>query len=250
VRFSGQRVVTVYGHQIEIDPQDSLRLLVWNDYEPAEASWYRAVIEPGDTVIEVGAHIGVFTTLFASLAGPSGRVIAFEPDPASAALLRRNVERNGYDVQVHQIATGSAPGRTRFYRNKQNTGDNRLFGDRAEDTGFEVEVARLDDVLTGVDRIDVLKLDVQGAEPLVLAGMSEILRDRPPRRILTEFWPYGITNLGGEARAYLGALLDAGYTLHELDRVTGAELPAEPDDLVRRLTPESQEWANIVAVRG
>src|SRR5690348_10000408 len=51
VRLSGQKVATVHGHEIEIDPTDSLRLLVWGDYEPAETAWYRRTIKPGDTVV-------------------------------------------------------------------------------------------------------------------------------------------------------------------------------------------------------
>lgn len=250
LRLAGRQVVVVYGNSLELDEFDSCRLLVREDYEPAEARWYREVVRAGNVVVDVGAHIGVFATLFASLVGRAGTVVAVEPDPTTAALLRRNLLRNNYrDVQVHQCAASNETGTVHFYRSKSNTGDNRLLTHSEGDAmRLEVSAVRLDDLLRDLPRVDLLKLDVQGAEPQVLEGMSEILTARPPRRILSEFWPQALREDGRDPRAHLDLLVERGYRLAELDRTEERPIPVDLDELCARLEARGSDWANVIAV--
>ena len=248
LRAAGPRTVTVDGNVIELDPGDSMRLLVHHVYEPEESAWYHQVVQPGDTVVEAGAHIGVFTNLFAALVGTGGHVVAFEPDPETATLLRANLRRNGHEdrVTVHEAAAGSQAGSAAFFRSAENTGDNRLFGDAGERTGFAVRVVRLDDLIGDLD-VDLLKMDVQGSEPAVLAGMTRLLGTRPPRRILLEFWPYGMSGMGLDPVAMLDQLTAAGYELAELDRDAAKPVPFDRDALLSRLAPDGSGWTNLIA---
>ena len=250
VRRTGPHVVEVNGQQIELDAFDACRLLIHRGYEPHETTWYEQFVRPGDFVVEVGAHIGIFATQLASLVGPSGRVISYEPDPVTAELLRRNIARNSHaNVEVVQSAVGAAPARARFYRSKENSGDNRLFSHGSGDQDcFEVEVQSLDERADSWPRIDLLKIDVQGAEPLVFAGLAATMVHRPPRRVLFEFWPFGIVGLDGDPEALLRQLVEWGYGLEEMSRDTGALSPLDPHELCTRLTLTSEEWVNVVAV--
>lgn len=163
----------------------------------AERGIMGRLIKPGMTVVDVGANVGLYTLNMASLVGPGGRVIAFEPDPDLAALLRDNCAANGAsNVETHAVALGSAPDRLILHRLTLNSGENHLGsqGRTAFRTPVEVEVAAFDKLLPGI-RPDFVKVDVQGWELNVLRGMEGTLRESNAR-VYLEFWPDGLKRAG------------------------------------------------------
>lgn len=88
--------VTVRGHLLNLDAEDSLLLSVRGDFEDFEIELFERCIRSGDTVIDVGAHIGLYSLVAARAAGPGGHVYAFEPLESNRLLLSRNIEANGY----------------------------------------------------------------------------------------------------------------------------------------------------------
>ena len=130
------------------------------------------VFRPGDTVIDVGANIGVLSLLASRLVGPSGRVLAIEAHPSTYLALLNNLKRNpATNVSPVNIAVGPELGTVRF--------SDRLDDDwnKVEcDSGtLEVEVKPMDDVCAGYGHIDVLKIDVEGFELPVLKGATDVL---------------------------------------------------------------------------
>lgn len=246
--------VLIDGHDLLLDRVDSLGLASGH-YEPQETRWYVEHVGRGDTVVEAGANVGYFTLLLARLVGPEGRVVSYEPDPELAAILRRNVEVNGYAdvVEVREAAVAAESGTATFYRAMKSSGDHRLHthGEGRDRETFPVRVVRLDDDLARLDPpldrpVDLVKMDIQGAEPLALAGMAGLLREHPPRRMLVEFWPQGLVQMGNDPAAMVDTLRAAGYRVIRLD--TGSEL-----DLARalvELTPANGAWVNLVCARG
>ena len=119
-------------------------------FEPFQTELVVNEVRPGDVAIDLGAHIGYYTLLLARLVGPTGRVLAFEPDPDNFALLSRNVEMNGYaNVELFNAAASDRPGRSPLFRSPDNAGDHRLHespGQRRP--GVEVEVVAVDEILT------------------------------------------------------------------------------------------------------
>ncbi|WP_205474147.1 FkbM family methyltransferase [Nocardioides sp. SYSU D00038] len=245
-RLTRSNRVRIDGFDLETDLHDSLQL-ARGAYEVAETAWYKAHVGPGDTVVELGANIGYFTCVFARSVGPTGRVVAYEPDPRLREIATRNLESHGFGgwSEVRPSAVSDGPGRATFYRAGRNYGNNSLFRDRADAIGgstFEVDLVTLDDDLADLpDRIDFVKMDIQGAESHALSGMDKILADRPPRLMLLEFWPHGLDALGRPPRQMLDQLADAGYTVREMGRPD----PVDPDALLARLTPESRMWTNL-----
>src|SRR4029079_6403356 len=78
------------------DSQDAGRMIYFNRLpDPAEMTFIKRYLRPGDAFIDAGANVGIYTLFAAQLVGPSGSVIAFEPDPGAADRLRENVDRNG-----------------------------------------------------------------------------------------------------------------------------------------------------------
>lgn len=138
----------------------------------------------GGTMIDVGANMGYFALLWAA-ARPDNRVIAYEASPSIAALMKANVERNslGAQIAVVEKAASDKAGAVRFY---SGPADQTGWGGIKPDGDIEVAAVRLDDEVT-VPFVDVLKIDVEGADALVLRGCERLLREGRIGRIFFEF---------------------------------------------------------------
>ena len=168
------------------------------DWELDETMLFRAHLRSGMTVVDVGAHVGYWTVLCARSVGPRGRVIAVEPHPGNAALLRSNVARNKLrNVAVIEAAAATEPGRIMLKPSREgNSGDNRLSRQRDVGDALEVDAVRLDDLLSDTE-VGAVKVDAQGSDHLAIAGMEQTLtRCRPV--VFVEFWPDGIRELGDD----------------------------------------------------
>jgi FkbM family methyltransferase len=212
----------------------------------AERRLFNDLIDPGMHIVDIGANIGLYTLLLAQLTGPDGRVYAFEPEPTLFRTLRRNCLSNGAtQVTTVNCALGCEPGRVTFYRSIFNSGDNRLGSFGWQGQGLEVAVARLDDVLPS-HCIDFIKIDVQGYEGQVLAGMDKVFAASPRLCIYLEFWPYGLRAAGTQPQEILDHLLERGFRLHHC----GDDGPVEITgfgSLEKRLPGKKQ--TNLLACR-
>jgi len=195
-----------------------------------EVPWLAEQIRPGMTVVDAGANIGYYTLVFADLVGPAGKVISFEPDPDLFEAASENVRRNGKSgmVELHNCALGAQPGELYLERGHVNSGDNRLRRSGPDMTrAVAVQVMRLDDVPAS-EKVDWIKVDVQGWECDVFEGMVQTLaRNRKTLQICFEFWPHGIRQAGRDPIEVLEILRRCGYSVHHPGNpspVTRAEL--------------------------
>ena len=183
------------------------------------------------TVVDVGANQGLYTLLFSQRVGPSGRVLAFEPDHMLYGALQENTTDNkAHNVQTFNCALGSETGAMTLHRSLLNSGDNRL-AQASSGTGLretvQIRVETLDGMLAG-QRIDLVKMDVQGWEMEVLRGMEQLLDD-PRNEDLTiyfEYWPRGLTEAGSNPMELLSFLREKGFRLFQ---TRGAALEAVTD---------------------
>jgi FkbM family methyltransferase len=182
-------------------------------YEPAVTKAFQRHVSPGSGVLDVGANIGWFSMLGASLAGPSGRVTAVEPNPSNARAVEAARLRNGFDnINVVQAAAGETMGLQVLYTSGSNGVALALSDDPLEVLdATSVAVIRLDDVVD--HRVDVLKIDVEGAEYSALMGAKDLIRrDRPT--IITEFTPSAMPGVSGvPGEVYLSLLVEFGYEM-------------------------------------
>jgi FkbM family methyltransferase len=172
-------------------------------------------IRPGATVVDVGANVGYNTVYASGRVGPTGRVVAIEPAADNIGVLRENIAANGLDnVVVRPVAAGRSHEVRELFLRGETSAVNSLFPESvyAAVTGVErVRVAPLDD-LVDVDP-DLVKIDVEGAELDVLAGMTRLLR-RPGIRLIVEWHP-GLQQAAGYAPDALPRLLlQHGLTVH------------------------------------
>src|SRR2546422_5286600 len=106
----------VIGHRMHLDRRDILNLSVDGIYEPLVTELIQNEVKTGDVVLDIGAHIGYYTLMFAELVGPHGKVFAFEPVPSNFALLQKNVQFNGYhSVALIQKAVSDKEGKAVIY---------------------------------------------------------------------------------------------------------------------------------------
>jgi len=228
-------------------------------WELAETRALQAVLRPGMTYLDVGANIGYFVALAASAVGPGGRVVAVEPDPYNFGLLSRTVRFNRWNhVTLLNMAAGPEKGTARLFKSEANLGDHRLYAD-GESNGraaVEVPVGPLDAEFAArqLPPPDVVKIDIQGFEELAFRGMGALLAGDRPMTVLSEFWPLGITNAGGDPAAYLERFRAAGFACFHPEE-DGRVEPVAWDavgNLIPPVDPTRPDWAmtNLVFRRG
>jgi FkbM family methyltransferase len=192
-------------------------------YEPQETALVRAILRPGATFVDVGANWGYFTLLGAAAVGSTGRVVSLEPDPRLFARLRENVALNGLDrVECLEVAAGEAPGELVLegYDEKQdNWGLSKLSSGGASGQGprFTVATRPLDALLEKTERVDLLKMDIEGAEDVALRGMRDGLARGTYRRVLLELHPTLLAGRGSSVEAATEPLVRARYTPLRID---------------------------------
>lgn len=191
-------------------------------YEPEETAFFTAIIRPGDRFVDVGANVGYFTCLAARQVGPTGRVYAFEPDRQNFRLLKKSVRANRFShVTHHHAAVGAETGRIQLFQSLVNGTDHRTYpcteGPESKEPAVNsgdirhatsVKCVRLDDLIS--TPIDVLKIDIQGAETAAFAGMEQLIRRSPGIVIMTEFYPDGLLASGSSPDEFLDLVREYG----------------------------------------
>ena len=191
-------------------------------YEKDWTAWMRANIGAGMHVVDVGANVGYYSVLLASLVGPTGRVIACEPDPGNAALLRRSVAENQFThVQVVEAAVTGGEGRATLYQDASWHGVHSLARGNTVNPGdgrVDVATVSLDALMRDVAAdVDFVKIDAQGAEADIVQGAARLL-GQAHARVLMEIWPFGIRGLGGSLSGVIAPLVAHGFTSWTMER--------------------------------
>lgn len=188
----------------------------------------RNLVNQGSTVIDVGANIGFFSIRFARWVGPTGRVIAIEPEARNMDSLRRRVGRAQLSsvVELVQAAAADRPGQLKLALNPSHPGDHHLASE-----GVPVQAVTLDSLIAQDSRtVALIKIDAQGAETMILAGAREVIhRDRPA--IYVEVDPQALARLGSSPHELIGTIVGLGYCGHRLTH-RGIGVHERPDTLV------------------
>ncbi len=189
------------GLKVYLDPTDNVMtptILVIGNWETAETAWFLRTVKPGDTIVDAGANFGYYTLIGSRLVGDKGKVYAFEPEPTNFELLQKNVRLNGLtNVVLEQKALSNRKGTLKLFIADQNKGDHRIYQPEGESRrSIDVEAVRLDEYFKDHKRgIDFLKSDTQGAEGVILEGMTGLLEGRADGP--TIFMEFGRTDSRG-----------------------------------------------------
>jgi FkbM family methyltransferase len=226
------RPLQLYVHG-EQDRFVSQRLREHGIWEPYETSLVLTLLRPGDVFIDVGANLGYYSVVAASVVGAQGAVFAFEPDPHNCRLLRANVELNGLEdrISVVEAALSDATGAGELFLSVDNLGDHQVYAGTESRSSVPIDLVQGGEYLAGrVQRMDLLKVDTQGAEFQVMTGLMPLLASlAQPPRIIIELTPHSLREAGASGRALVELLATLGQPLWFIDHVehrlvaTGAE---------------------------
>ena len=222
------RTTLVNGHQMVLAEKGQYPpfAMAMNKYEIGTTRLLQEIIEPGMVVIDAGAHVGYFTLLAARQVGPHGKVYAFEPNPANYRLLRQNIEFNGYDnIVATQKAVSKSGGVAQLVLSSRDNGTHSLYSQGLPNAEkISVDMISLDEFLAdeGWPKVDLVKMDVEGAELDVLEGMGRLLQMSPDLRLVMEFNPALLHNASVEPSKLLIEVDELDFKVLVIDDVEGA----------------------------
>ena len=214
----------VFGNKLFLSKKGlALSISHYGTYEELESKIMEEKIEMGNIVVDVGANIGLHTLNMARIVGNTGQVFAFEPDPSNFEILKKNVKINNYkNIILEQKAVGDKHGRTTLYQS-DHPGKHRIFPQTEQaKSQVQVELTNLDNYFDSdmIDKINFIKIDVEGLEFSVLKGMKNILKNSKKIKILFEFMPENTMEVGFTPIELLNYLTSNDFKLYCMDNKT------------------------------
>ncbi len=205
----------------------------WGTVERGLGQRFRESLKPGMTVVDVGANIGIYTLHAARAVGNTGRVFSFEPTPRTFGILEGNVDANGFNARVDLRCAAVLDERSTMplYVQDVRCGLNSLYGPEGG-RSVMVETVSLDEALSNVPAIHLIKIDAEGAEPRILRGMRRIIEANPGLRIFVEFAPSILLRAGTQPSDFLDDLLAWGFDIQVVEDLSGELLPFERASLL------------------
>lgn len=188
-------------------------LMGW--YEKDTTILFKKIVRPGMTVVDIGAHVGYYTSLFAELVGPQGQVYAFEADPDNFALLQKNTSRYKNVIQIPQ-AVSDHSGFIKFYKIKNSTGCHSIIQSENADELF-VPTVSIDDYIGQKNlKIDIIKIDIEGGEPLAFLGMEKLFSQTSHLSVIMEFLPKVLKSAGINPLEFLRKIKNYNFNILQI----------------------------------
>jgi FkbM family methyltransferase len=212
-----------FSQRLMLDYFRSGRLL-----EPETSALVDMLLQPGDTFIDIGGHVGFFSMLAAGLVGPTGRVYVFEPERANYAHLLTHIALNKFHhVFPFQWAVGHRTAVVDFFTNFDNDGGHALWEpgrhpfnqkSRQQVSKESVFLVNLDDIFGSAQPgfAKLIKIDTEGNEANVLRGARNFLSRAQVPAVITEINQFGLAQLGSSEQELRTLMTDLGYTTYAL----------------------------------
>lgn len=215
-------VVRINGHKLLVfSPRNNLigRALYQNGvWEPPVTEAIEKLTRPGMIAIDVGADIGYYTLQMSRLVGPQGRVVAFEPIPDARRRLEHNIALNGCkNIEVSEYALGNQEG-TVYLEDPFKKSRLNLTKSSGEEGDIKVSIKRMDDLAEQMNlpSVDIVKMDIEGAEHEALLGMESILKKHHPI-LIVEVHNRFLPLFGTTAKDLLNWLKSLNYQITPVD---------------------------------
>lgn len=214
----GSKIVSVQGNKMYVDKYDSMRLSFHGIHEPLETKIFRNLLKRGDAVVDIGANIGYYTLIAAKKISKDGKVFAFEPEPYNFSILEKNIKLNRFNnIKAIKMAVSETKGKSNLFLSEEigNTGSHTLQGKSNKTT--LVAVISLDEFFKHSDKIDIIKMDAEGAEYSIFKGMLNIIKRNHKIKIIMEFIPSNLKNFGIEPKHLLFLIERYKFIIYNID---------------------------------
>lgn len=235
----------------------SRQLYIAGCYEPNSFYALDHLLYEGNTVIDIGAHEGLFSLFCAQKVGAEGKVYAFEPSPRERDRLQRNVELNELkqiEISDRAVTQKSGQGTLKIAESThsgQNTLGDFVHEGVSEDSTATVETISLDNFVEAqsLSKVDFIKIDAEGSEALILEGAQKTLRDYRPC-LLFEFLPASLKKQGREPSTLLESLKALNYNFYHFAKDGLLELASEPSGEEIIALPEERSLPEALLSQG
>jgi len=201
-------------------------------FEFGTEDFFRSILREGMNVLDIGANLGIYS-LHALAAGC--HVYAYEPTPKVFDILIDNIGVNGFEpagrAHLYRLAVSDTEGEVEFAVYENRNGHNTFYPTDATDKRIQVKTVTLDKHLAHLTHVDVAKIDVEGAEPLVLKGMQGIIANNPGIKIIMEFAPSHLQRAGQAPLDFIRAIRAMGLRIRLIDEESGELREIHDDDL-------------------
>ncbi len=255
-------IASATGHRqlhLRLDPAQMSQRFMLDDfaagrlYESETSNFIGAILQPGDSFIDIGAHVGYFSMLASHLVGAGGAVFSFEPELANYARLLEHIDINGAtNVRPLHMAVGASPSVAEFFVNADNDGGHALwevgrhpFNERSRQApqSRKVFVTSLDHLFEGRDlrTLKAIKMDAEGAEFAILVGGRDLLRRHRIPFIIAEINRFALESMGASERHLRALMTELGYETYLFQPGQTFLQRLQPDD-----TPETNYVFNVL----
>lgn len=223
LRPRSEMIIEVQGFKMLVDPSltggVTPQLLLDGVFEPFETQIIKNILKPGFVFVDIGANIGYYSLLASTIVKDEGKVIAFEPEPINFRTLRENVRLNNFcNIICEQLAISDKDETKYLFIDSQNAGGHHLYDSKDGAKAIAVKATSLDAYCDNkFKKLDLIKMDIQGYEPIALRGMRKQLELNYDIKIFTEFDPNLIQSAGESPRDFLSEIYSHGFNIMIVD---------------------------------
>ncbi len=198
------------GALMNLDTSDFIQRTIFltGDWDSAVGDVLRKRLKPGMTFVDAGANVGFFSLLAAKLVGPQGKVISFEPNPSAFDALRANVALNGFTwIDPHRKGLFDHDGMGEIFIPEANCGAATMRP--GGQNGVTVPLVRMDEVVS--EKVDLLKIDIEGAEVAALRGANGLLSRPDAPTVICEVSEYSLRAMSSSHYELYDLMSSHGY---------------------------------------
>ncbi len=226
----------IQGSKMFLDTNDSLNLSILGVYGELDTKIIKKQLNENDIVIDVGANIGYYTLLSAKSVGNAGRVFAFEPEPENFKLLQKNIKVNNYKNTITEnYAVSNTNGKISLFLAKNGIVGHRIYDSDDCSDSILVNKITLDDYFTKLnllDKINFVKIDVEGFEFGVLKGMVKIIEKSKNLKLFVEFNRISLEEAGFNPKEMLDFLYERNFKIYFLNYKKNFVVKADKNELL------------------
>jgi|APSaa5957512535_1039671.scaffolds.fasta_scaffold00928_11 FkbM family methyltransferase len=216
-----------------LDEKDSLQLNFNGNFEPVETEIVKKEIKENDIVLDVGANIGYYSLIFAQLIGKSGKVYSFEPDPTNFEILKKNILVNKHEnVILENKAVSNKEGNLKLYLSTENNGMHRIYPSKWCKESIDINSIKIDNYFNKNQKIDFIKLDIEGAEYDALLGMESIIQNNENIVIFIEFVPTSLEEHGTNPEKVIDFFINHKFKIFKINNIAEKKEEISKEELL------------------
>jgi FkbM family methyltransferase len=232
--------ITINNQIMYLDQKDSLQLNFNGNFEPVETEIVKKEIKENDIILDIGANIGYYSLIFAQLTGKSGKVYSFEPDPTNFEILKKNILVNKHEnVILENKAVSNKEGNLKLYLSTENNGMHRIYPSKWCKDSIDINSIKIDNYFNiKKQKIDFVKLDIEGAEYDALLGMESIIQNNENIIIFIEFVPASLEEHGTNPEDVLDFFINEGFKIFRINNETKLKEIISKEELLNSKTKD------------